>query len=124
MEANIGLYELNRSIIDQQGPLNKENIPEKMTLLKEFVEDTRNNFYMLYGKEISYFTLFIRDKIIQDFEGIDSAISECLIHVGPIHSIELTTNKDAVEIWVKDTEKNLLTCMYLFPYDDGIVRIK
>ena len=123
MDASIELYELNRSIIEQQGPLSKEVLPEKMILLKEFVEDTKNDFYMLYGKEIGYFTLFMKDRIY-DFETIDYAIAECLMHVGPIHSIELTANKDAVEIWVKDTERNLQTCMYLFPYDDGIVRIK
>lgn len=123
MDASIELYELNRSIIEQQGPLSKEALPEKMILLKEFVEDTKNDFYMLYGKEIGYFTLFMKDRIC-DFETIDYAITECLMNVGPIHSIELTANKDAIEIWVKDTERNLQTCMYLFPYDDGIVRIK
>lgn len=123
MDASMELYELNRSIIEQQGPLSKEVISEKMTLLNEFVEDTKNDFYMLYGKEIGYFTLFMKDRIC-DFETIDYAITECLMHVGPIHSIELTANKDAIEIWVKDTERNLQTCMYLFPYDDGIVRIK
>ena len=123
MDASIELYELNRSIIEQQGPLSKEALPEKMILLKEFVEDTKNDFYMLYGKEIGYFTLFMKERIC-DFETIDYAITECLMHVGPIHSIELTANKDAIEIWVKDTERNLQTCMYLFPYDDGIVRIK
>lgn len=123
MDASIELYELNRSIIEQQGPLSKEALPEKMILLKEFVEDTNNDFYMLYGKEIGYFTLFMKDRIY-DFETIDYAITECLMHIGPIHSIELTANKDAIEIWVKYTERNLQTCMYLFPYDDGIVRIK
>jgi hypothetical protein len=49
---------------------------------------------------------------------------ECLINVGPVYSIGLTADKGAIEIWVKDTEKDVLTCMYLFPYDNGIVRIK
>ena len=35
-----------------------------------------------------------------------------------------SSEKDAIEIWVKDIHQDLLTCMYLFPYDGGIVRIK
>ena len=46
-----------------------------------------------------------------------------------IKSFELTEAKDAIEIWVRmypkvAEEESILTCMYLFPYDNGIVRIK
>ena len=37
MEANISLYELNRSIIKQQGPLKEEDIKSKMDMLKEYL---------------------------------------------------------------------------------------
>ena len=45
-----------------------------------------------------------------------------------IKIIELTKEKDAIEIWIEtppegDTD-SILTCLYLFPYDNGIVRIK
>ena len=123
MDASIELYELNRSIIEQQGTIKEEDIARAMIELKDFVEETKNKCYMLYGKEIGYFTLFMRD-INWELETIDIAVMECLINIGPIYSIELTANKDAFEIWVKDVKADLLTCMYLFPYDNGIVRIK
>lgn len=124
MDANIELYELNRSIIEQQGLIKEEDITRAMIDLKYLVNTTNNQCYMLYGKEIGYFTLFMRDSVNWELETIDIAVMECLINVGPIYSIELTPNKDAAEIWVKDTASDLLTCMYLFPYDNGIVRIK
>ena len=124
MDANIELYELNRSIIEQQGTIKEDDIPRAMNDLKYLVGTTNNQCYMLYGKEIDYFTLFMRDSINWELETIDIAVMECLINVGPVYSIELTPDKDAAEIWVKDTKKDLLTCMYLFPYDNGIVRIK
>ena len=36
MEASVSLYELNRSIIKQQGPLEEKDIKSKMDMLKEF----------------------------------------------------------------------------------------
>lgn len=122
MNGSIELYELNRSIIDQQGALDEVAIAEKFNLINTFADDTKNNFYMLYGREINYFTVFAKHEN-WELETLALAVMECLANIGTIHSIELTAEKDAVEIWVKDIQ-DLVTCMYLFPYDGGIVRIK
>lgn len=127
MEANLSLYELNRSIIAQQGTLDVSLVHEKMDMIKKFAEDTNNKFYMLYGREISYFTIFTHDEN-WEVETLSQAVGECLLNIGLIYSIELTKEKDAIEIWVEtppegDTD-GILTCLYLFPYDNGIVRIK
>ena len=123
MDASIELYELNRSIIEQQGTLNEEDIANKHILINDFHLDKNNKFYMLYGREINYFTVFARDKD-WELETLALGVMECLANIGDIYSIEVTAEKDAVEIWVKDNAQDLLTCMYLFPYDGGIVRIK
>ena len=124
MDANIELYELNRSIIEQQGVIKEEDIPRAMNDIEYLVCSTNNQCYMLYGKEIGYFTLFMKDNYNWEIETLSLATMECLANIGAVYSIELTANKDAVEIWVKDTERDMVTCMYLFPYDNGIVRIK
>jgi hypothetical protein len=125
MDANIELYELNRSIIEQQGALGEENIADKCILINNFATNTNNKFYMLYGREINYFTVFAlaRDKD-WELETLALGVMECLVNIGNIYSIEVTAEKDAIEIWVKDNTQDLLTCMYLFPYDNGIVRIR
>ena len=128
MEASVSLYELNRSIIKQQGPLEEKDIKSKMNMLKEF-SNTFEKYSLLYGKEINYFTLFVKDEN-WELESLDLGVIECLFNIGTIYSIEYTKEKDAIEIWVEveinpDTEKSekLLTCMYLFPYDAGIVKV-
>ena len=130
MEARVSLYELNRSIIKQQGPLEEKDIKSKMNILKEF-SNTFGKYYLLYGREINYFTLFVKDEN-WELESLDLGVIECLNNIGTIYSIEYTKEKDAIEIWIEvetetstDTEKSekLITCMYLFPYDTGIVKI-
>ena len=130
MEASISLYELNRSMIKQQGPLEEKDIKLKMNILKEF-SNTFEKYSLLYGREINYFTLFVKDEN-WELESLDLGVIECLNNIGTIYSIEYTKEKDAIEIWIEvetktssDTEERekLITCMYLFPYDAGIVKI-
>lgn len=123
MDANIELYELNRSIIEQQGVLDTDTLAEKFKLIDVFAANTKNDFYMLYGREINYFTVFAKHKK-WELETLSWGVAECLANIGSIYSIEVTAERDAVEIWVKDIHQDLVTCMYLFPYDNGIVRIK
>ena len=128
MEASVSLYELNRQIIKQQGPLEEKDIKSKMDMLKAF-SHTFEKYSLLYGKEINYFTLFVKDEN-WELESLDLGVIECLNNIGTIYSIEYTKEKDAIEIWVEvetntDTEESekLITCMYLFPYDAGIVKV-
>ena len=74
-----------------------------------------NKYYMMYGKEISYFTVF---EII-GLNEFGQDIIDCCTNVGVIKAMDLTESGDAVEIWVETEEGP--TCLYLFPYDQGIV---
>ena len=102
-------------------PLELCNMNIFITLLALVIDKKfLNNYYMLYGKEISYFTVFkIIEHCLFNYEVID-----VIKNVGTVKAIDLTEAADAIEIWVKDIHQDLLTCMYLFPYDGGIVRIK
>ena len=125
----LGLYDMNAQIISQLATLNRETIRSKRKDFKDFINKTDNNFYMLYSKEISYFTLFntldpgvncVGTEVFSDFYEV---FIECLKNIGEIKSLELTTAKDAFEIWVKVSEEQT-TCFYFFPYDTGIVYIQ
>ena len=114
---NLGLYDLNKQIIAQLPPL--ENFERAMEGIITLYEKYKNEFFMLYGKEISYFTLF---RIVNDDDYWFSAdVIECCKNVGVIKAMDLTTLQDAVEIWVETSEGP--TCLYLFPYDDGVVQV-
>ena len=114
---NMGLYEMNKQIISQLPKLTEAELFDKDLLINTLHAKFNNEFYMLYGKEISYFTLFrIFDSIRFGNEVID-----CLNNVGDIKAIDFTEPEDAIEIWV-ETEDGP-TCLYLFPYDSGVVQV-
>ena len=122
---NLSLYDLNKQIISQLQPITEDQYAAKIELINEYVKNTQNLHYMLYGKDISYFTIF--QKNIGYSETGGEATVDCLKNVGYIRSIELTENKDAVEIWMdvpdSNDEERLLIIMYLFAYDSAIVPV-
>ena len=114
--VEIGLYDMNKQIIAQLPDLTDwDRVTEVLT---NFDIDWNNDYYMLYGKEISYFTVFkIKEHICFAREAID-----IIKNIGSaVKVIDLTEVADAIEVWVMyDNEP---TCLYLFPYDMGIVQV-
>lgn len=117
--VEMSLYDMNKQIIAQLPTM--KQCQEKIDLMNDFVKQANNVYYMLYGKEISYFTVFVTNMFEYEIATLGDAVYECLANVGPIKSIEYTENKDAIEIWVMADEE--ATCLYLFPYDSGIVKV-
>lgn len=114
---NLGLYDLNKQIIAQLPPL--EAFEQAMEGITTLYEKYKNEFFMLYGKEISYFTLF---RIVNDNDYWFSAdVIDCCKNVGIVKAMDLTESQDAIEIWVETSEGP--TCLYLFPYDNGVVQV-
>lgn len=112
----LGLYDINKQIISQLPALT--DFSKAIVDIRELHGKYWNKYYMMYGKEISYFTLF---KVcgLNDF-GQD--VIDCCANVGIIKSIDLTETNDAIEIWVQPEEAEP-TCLYLFPYDNGLVEV-
>ena len=116
----LGLYDLNKQIIEQLPTLTPEELENKKEIINEFHKKYNNEFYMLYGKEISYFTLFKLNKNTTQF---GNEVIDCLKNVGFIKSIDKTETDDAIEIWIQP-ETIESTCLYLFPYDSGLVEVR
>lgn len=112
---NMGLYDMNKQIISQLPVLT--DLEDKKYTINSLHAKFNNEFYMLYGKEISYFTLFK----IEDSTYFGNEVVDCLSNIGDIKAIDLTEANDAIEIWVQDGEN--VTCLYLFPYDNGVVQV-
>ena len=112
----MGLYDMNKQIIAQLPDLTDWD--RATEVLTNFDIDWNNDYYMLYGKEISYFTVFkIKEHICFAREAIDVIKS-----IGSaVKAIDLTEAADAIEVWV--IYDNEPTCLYLFPYDMGIVQV-
>ena len=120
-ESNVQMsaYEMNKQIIGQMSPLKHKDMISKYALINEFVKQTENCYYLMYGREINYFTLFVKDKLTK--ATISLELAACLRNVGDIYDILLTEAQDAIEIWVKPVDAEEVTCLYFFPYDAGIV---
>lgn len=112
---NLGLYDMNKQIVAQLPTLT--DLKDKVYTIDCLEAKYNNEYYMLYGKEISYFTLF---KIVEP-QYFSYEVIECLKNIGEVKAIDLTEDRDAVEIWIMaDGEA---TCLYLFPYDLGVVQV-
>lgn len=118
----MNLYEINKSIISQMEPLTEESLEY---LKKDINKNLTGDYYLLYGKEISYFTLFERKpQIIQDPEedtSLGNMLIECLKSFDKVYSYEIKDDEKVVEIWVHNSDNNLATVLYLFDYKDGVV---
>lgn len=117
----MNLYEINKSIISQMEPVSEESLEYlKRDINKIFTGD----YYLLYGKEISYFTLFERRKVVTDMlknESLGDMVLECLKSFDKVYSYEFKDDEHTVEIWVHNSENNLATVLYLFDYKEGVV---
>ena len=112
---SLGLYDLNKQIIAQLPEL--ADLNKAIQTIDALHEMYRNKYYMLYGKEISYFTLF---KLIEP-QYFAQEVLDCLRNVGKIKAIDPDEPGTAVEIWVETDDGP--TCLYLFPYDSGLVQV-
>lgn len=112
----MGLYDMNKQIIAQLPIL--EDFEKAMNDIWTLYEKYHNKYFMLYGKEISYFTVF---KIIEP-QYLGEDVLDCCLNVGLVKAMDLTEAGDAVEIWVQPNDGEP-TCLYLFPYDSGIVQV-
>ena len=114
-------YEINKQIISQLPDL--KDFTQAMTHINQLKNLTANRFYMMYGKEISYFTLFNIINHAGEFSSLGEAVIKCLHNVGAIKAIDPTEDNMAIEIWIIPFEENEATCLYLFPYDTGLVEV-
>ena len=122
-DLNMKLYEINRMIFEQLPAIdNLLNVDGLLDEFKELLDINCNKYYMLYGKEISYFTLF---NYTSDNAGRFLVIlEECLNNIGKIKDFCFYED-NKIEIWVTLEEEGEIftTCMYFFPYDMGVEEV-
>ena len=118
-DITMSLYEMNRQLINQLPDYNEEAWGGAEEILKEYLEKHPNSYYMMYGRELNYFTVFHKEEDAE-FANLFGAVKTCLDSVGGVRSFDFD-GEAAIEIWVKPEVASTVTCLYLFPYDDGVV---
>ena len=72
---------------------------------------------MILCKELSFYTIFAKDNYEKN--SLEEAVLDYCISTGPIHSVSLTENNDAIEIWIE--YENEVYVFYLFDYERGVI---
>ena len=126
----MSLYELNKSIISQLPVFdnNAWNGAEKIVndwISSQLSQEKKSRYFILYGKDISYFTVFRRVSAGADYEDFFSGLKDLLASIGDVYAIDPVKDNSAMEIWVRyiDEEQKIdeMTCLYLFNYDEGVI---
>jgi hypothetical protein len=117
---SIPLYEMNKMILSELPALNDEEIEKAKAVIREYVSNNADDYYMLLCHELKYFTVFAQDEYCDVDETIENVIFDCLNYVGTVKSVELSKDGGAIEIWVTTPEDDTYV-MYLFDYGRGIV---
>lgn len=115
----MNIYELNKQLISQMAALSDEDLEDSKQLIRGYLQEHENEFYMLLCKDISYYTLFHIVDYITEPAAADEVI-ECIKEIGTVKSIDRTED-GAIEIWAQPGESDPLA-MYLFPYDAGVIQ--
>lgn len=118
----LNLYELNRNIVEQLPDFGEDQWSGSQQVFESWMKDKTCKYFMLYGREINYFTIFNKQEENAEFSTLFDAVKECLVSLGPVKSLavnELEDGSSSIEIWIK--YEDLTTCMYLFEYEEGIV---
>lgn len=118
----ISLYDINKNFMAGQPALSQDELTAGLKVIENYVFDTYKNstYFMLLCKELSYYTMFVRDSK-SSTNILTNEVLNCLQWIAKdILSIELNTINNTPEIWIRTPEEEIV-CMYFFNYDDGVI---
>ena len=132
-EVAIGtLYDLNKDLVKRtEIKLSEGVLNSKKEIIKNFIIDTANNYYMLLCNERKDYTIFdFETKLYNGYEDLElnkkrsmdcakCLVDECLLNRGEIRGIDITKDKQAIEIWMLIEDEAYV--YYFFPYDNGVI---
>lgn len=126
IDSGMNIYDFNRVNMGQLPYLEtKEEIDSVKTFLKNYINSTYGNYYMMLNHDRKDFTLFnFLNGVFTDIKittMVDDII-ECMENRGlGFLDVELDNAETAVEIWVKDRNTEAVFMYLLFPYDNGVI---
>ena len=119
------VYDLNKQLVETaEKVISPYKLNEKKKIIKQFVRENKDNYFMLLCNERRDYTLFniISDKDEDKLNELANVfVDECLQNRGNIKGIDLTENKDAIEVWLSIEGESY--CYYFFPYNAGVVEV-
>lgn len=121
VSAGLTLYQFNQAMTAQEPLMDLKDEEVLKTILDKITEyitsNSESKFFLLYGRNIHYFTIFERELPMVDPNPVLEAIST----VGGLISISIDEKNKALEVWVRTSAKDV-ELMYFFPFDSGVVK--
>ena len=120
------LYDLNKGLVQQtEIKLSEGILNSKKEIIKNFLVGKNSNYYMLLCNEKKDYTIFRMgtnyDYTEKSKKVASILVDECLINRGEIRGIDITKDKEAIEIWMSIEEDSYV--YYFFPYDNAIIEM-
>lgn len=121
ISTGVTIYEMNQMMASREPLMDMtKDLPAAQEQLNEFLAKTDNKFYLLYSRDLHYFTIFERKSADVDIKDLFSYIDYAWDIVSL--DVDLTTDEglEKVEIWVRDLEKSGPSAnhmFYLLPFD-------
>ena len=98
------VYDLNKQLVETaEKVISPYKLNEKKKIIKQFIRESKDNYFMLLCNERRDYTLFniISDKEEDKLNELANVfVDECLQNRGNIKGIDLTESKDAIEVWL------------------------
>lgn len=111
---SVSVYDINKAAYKQMPAINIDDYEKELNRFGK-----RKEYYLLYGKEIGYFTLFKRSAFTE--EAFFHALKECLNYIAEeIKALEKTEDGN-YEIWIVPKQGYEITVLYLFDYENGVI---
>lgn len=130
--AEIGmgtLYDMNKTIVEQNEIiLDKGMLNSRKEVIKNFLRKKPNQYYMLLCNERKDYTVFnigYEENYTIDQKNncmINILVDECLLNRGNVKGIDITNDKEAIEIWLSIDGESYV--YYFFPYDKAVICIE
>lgn len=122
----MNLYEYSQIFVNNMDVISEEDLKVAKTLIKNYLNERKSEFYMMLCREIYDFSIFQNGTHPNEpwnGEEFFSAILDCFANRNmEIKSIDRGEDLSAIEIWVQ-AEDTPPFCYYLFPYDLGVIKI-
>lgn len=113
------LIDFNKQLVSQIEDYNEEDYNNAMDIVCEYTTIKPGEYYMLLCRDYNYYTLFKTGEKLCD-KPFSCEVIECLKNVGTVKAFDITDDKEAIEIWVMIDDEPYV--MYLFNYDQGVVK--
>lgn len=127
VDMGIDMYSFNRVNMGQLPYLEtEEELDGAKTIIKNYINKTCNEFYMMLNHDLRDFTLFnFRNGLLNNtkIQVMANDIIECMQNRGfGLLDVNLDEAETAIEIWVKNKETEAVFMFLLFPYDMGVIQ--